>query len=144
MYVQQFDYGIEAGAMERATDPILIIGHDLMTFGLAALLRSRGQRVIVRGGTREDVAALVLPHSPAAIIVDLMVACRDDFALLRRLRAAPTLTTTPILVLSPGTVGQDGGALERQLHAFAAQPMLSPHDLDAVLGELARSHASVA
>ena len=130
--------------MERATDPILIIGHDLLALGLAALLRSRGQRVIVRGGTREDVAALVLPHRPAAIFVDLMVACRDDFALLRRLRAAPTLTTTPILVLSPGTVGQDGGALERQLRAFAAQPMLSPHDLDAVLGELARSHASVA
>ena len=130
--------------MERATDPILIIGHDLLALGLAAMLRSRGQRVIVRGGSRKETAALVLPQSPAAIIVDLMVACRDDFALLRRLRATSSLAKTPILVLSPGTVGQDGGALERQLRAFAAQPMLSPHDLDAVLGELARSHASVA
>jgi CheY-like chemotaxis protein len=144
MYVQSFDYGIEAGAMERATDPILIIGHDLLALGLAALLRSRGQRVVVRGGTREDIAALVVPASPAAIIVDLMVACRDDFALLRRLRSAPTLATTPILVLSPGTVGQDAGMLERQLRAFSAEPMLSPHDLDAVMGELARSDASVA
>lgn len=144
MYVQAFDYGIEAGAMERPTDPILIIGHDLLALGLAALLRSRGQRVVVRGGTREDIAALLVPARPAAIIVDLMVACRDDFALLRRLRSMTTLASTPILVLSPGTVGQDGGALERQLRAFAAQPMLSPHDLDAVLGELARSHVSVA
>lgn len=144
MYVQAFDYGIETGAMDRPTDPILIIGHDLLALGLAALLRSRGQRVVVRGGTREDIAALLVPANPAAIIVDLMVACRDDFALLRRLRSAPTLSSTPILVLSPGTVGQDGGALERQLRAFAAQPMLSPHDLDAVLGELARSHVSVA
>jgi len=144
MYVQSFDYGIEAGAMERATDPILIIGHDLLALGLAALLRSRGQRVVVRGGTREDIAALVVPASPDAIIVDLMVACRDDFALLRRLRSAPTLATTPILVLSPGPVGQDAGMLERQLRAFSAEPMLSPHDLDAVMGELARSDASVA
>jgi CheY-like chemotaxis protein len=144
MYVQAFDYGLEGGAMERPTDPILIIGHDLLALGLAALLRSRGQRVVVRGGTREEIAALAVPANPAAIIVDLMVACRDDFALLRRLRSAPPLATTPILVLSPGTVGHDAELLERQLRAFAAQPMLSPHDLDAVMGELARSDASVA
>jgi CheY-like chemotaxis protein len=136
MYVQAFDFELEAGAM--------IIGHDILALGLAALLRSRGQRVVVRGGTREEIAALVVPASPAAIIVDLMVACRDDFALLRRLRSAPVLATTPILVLSPGTVGHDAGVLERQLRAFSAQPMLSPHDLDAVIGELARSHISVA
>jgi CheY-like chemotaxis protein len=144
MYVQAFDYGQKAGAMERATDPILIIGHDLLALGLAALLRSRGQRVVVRGGTRDHIAALVVPANPVAIIVDLMVACRDDFALLRRLRSTPVLASTPIVVLSPGTIGHDAATLERQLRAFAAQPMLSPHDLDAVLGELARSHASVA
>jgi CheY-like chemotaxis protein len=108
------------------------------------MLRSRGQRVIVRGGTREDLATLAIQPGPAAIIVDLLVARRDDFALLRQLRATPALAAIPILVLSPGTVGRDAGTLERQLRAFDAQSMLSPHDLDAVLGELARSHASVA
>lgn len=130
--------------MERTSDPVLIIGHDLLALGLAALLRSRGQRVIVRGGARDEVANLTIPQRPVAIIVDLMVARRDDFALLRRLRATAALNGVPLLVLSPGTVEHEAIALERQLRAFGAQPMLSPHDLDAVLGALARSQASVA
>lgn len=130
--------------MDRTTAPVLIIGHDLLALGLAALLRSRGQRVVVRGGTREDISGLVIPQRPAAVIVDLMAARRDDFALLRRLRATAGLVDVPLLVLSPGTIEHECGALERQLRAFDARPMLSPHDLDAVIGELARSHASVA
>lgn len=126
--------------MERAADPVLIIGHDILALGLAAMLRGRGQRVIVRGGTREEIAALTIPQRPAAIIADLMVARRDDFALLRVLRATAALADVPILVLSPGTVNE-AAALERQLRAFDARPMLSPHDLEAVLGELSRSVA---
>ena len=63
--------------MEHTTGPVLIIGHDLLALGLAAQLRSRGQRVVVWGGQHEDVAALAVPQRPAAIIVDLMVARRD-------------------------------------------------------------------
>ena len=130
--------------MEHTTDPVLIIGHDLLARGLAAQLRSRGQRVIVWGGKREEVAALAVPQRPAAIIVDLMVARRDDFSLLRHLQAGSGFAGIPILVLSPGTVEQDVGTLERRLRAFDARPMLGPHDLDAVLGELANSFVSVA
>lgn len=144
MYVQVFGHELKAAAMEHATDPVLIIGHDLLALGLAALLRSRGQRVIVRGGTHDEVASLAIPQRPVAIIIDLMVARRDDFALVRRLRATAGLAGVPILVLSPGTVEYEAVTLEHQLRAFEAQPLLSPHDLDAVLGELARSHASVA
>jgi len=130
--------------LEHTTKPVLIIGHDLLARGLAAQLRARGQRVIVWGGTREEVAALVAPLRPAAIIVDFMVARHDDFSLLRHLQAGSGLVGIPILVLSPGTIDQDIVALERRLRAFDARPMLSPHDLDAVLGELADSLTSVA
>lgn len=120
------------------TEPILIIGHDLLAFGLAAMLRARGLRVIVRGGERQDGEALLAGPRPAAIIIDLMVARRDDFALLRFLRASAQLADVPLLVLSPGTVSKDMVALERQLRSFDARPLLNPHDLDTVLGELGR------
>ena len=124
--------------LKPRTKPLLIIGHDILAFGLAALLRARGLRVIVRGGERQDGEALLAGPHPAAIIIDLMVARRDDFALLRHLRAATQLAGVPILVLSPGTVSKDSLALERQLRSFDARPLLTPHDLDTVLGELER------
>lgn len=130
--------------MARTTAPVLIIGNDILALGLASLLRSRGQWVIVRSSCRDDLSGPTIPLPPAAIIVDLMVAQRDDFALLRRLRAERTLAHTPLLVLSPGTIERDAPALERQLRAFDALPMLAPHDLDAVLGALPRPHRSVA
>jgi DNA-binding response OmpR family regulator len=130
--------------LNRQAGPILIIGHDILAFGLAAMLRARGMRVIVRGGERQDGDSLLAGPRPAAIIVDLMVARRDDFALLRRMQAAQHLAGVPILVLSPGTVSKDSAALENQLRAFAARPLLTPHDLDTVLGELERTPASVA
>jgi CheY-like chemotaxis protein len=144
VYVQNYGFQSKVLTMDRATAPVLIIGHDLLALGLAALLRARGQRVVVRGGTRAEIAGLVIAQRPAAIIVDLMAARRDDFALLHRLRTTAGLADVPLLVLSPGTIEHESVALERHLRAFDARPMLSPHDLDAVLGELARSQASVA
>ena len=81
---------------------------------------------------------------PAAILIDLMTAWRDDFALLRRIRTSPQFGTVPVLVLSPGTIGQDSAMLDARLRALGAQPLLSPHDLDDVLHELERSLVSVA
>ena len=144
MYVQAVESDVQVETMERTTAPVLIIGHDLLALGLAALLRARGQRVIVRGGRREELVTLLIPRHPAAIIVDLLVAQRDDFSLLRRLRAVRELAAVPLLVLSPGTIERDAPGLESQLRGFGAQPMLSPHDLDAVLGALASPQRSVA
>jgi DNA-binding NarL/FixJ family response regulator len=137
----------EVGAMPKniGQNPILIIGHDILALGLAAMLRARGVRVVVVRGAEPNGNPLSLPGPrPAAIIIDLLIAKRDDFALLRQLRAMPHLEGVPVLVLSPGTVAQDASALEARLRAFAAQPLLTPHDLDTVLGELERSLASVA
>ena len=126
------------------SETILIIGHDILAFGLAAMLRARGLRVVVRGGERADDAAALTGPRPSAIIVDLMVARRDDFALLRRLRSTPHLAEVPLLVLSPGTVSKDSAGLEKRLRAFDARPLLDPHEFDTVLGELRRAPASVA
>lgn len=130
--------------LKSRTEPILVIGHDILALGLAAMLRARGMRVVVRGGDRDDGAALLAGPPPAAIIIDLMVARRDDFALLRRLRELKTHRGVPLLVLSPGTISKDVAGLERTLRAFNARPLLDPHDLDTVIGELRRAPASVA
>lgn len=123
--------------------PLVIIGHDILALGLAALLRARGARVLVRDGMYEGE---VIPAGmrPAAIIVDLLVACRDEFALLRLLRADPRFCDVPILVLSPGTVSRGLRSLEERLRALDVRALLSPHDLDTVVGELERSLAQVA
>ncbi len=128
----------------RQADPIMIIGHDILSLGLAAMLRGRGRRVIVRGGEPKDTALLFTDPRPAAIILDLMVARRDDFAVLRRVRAMTHLLDVPTLVLSPGTLMTESVEVERRIRALGARALLTPHDLDAVLNELERSLAAVA
>lgn len=130
--------------MQRLTKPTLLIGHDLLVLGLAASLRARGVRAIVRGAERHDLEGIFGGPAPGVIIVDLLVAWRDDFALLRRLRAGAQFANVPILVLSTGTIGKERAALESRLRSFGAQPLLSPHDLDDLLSEVEHSLVSVA
>lgn len=123
--------------------PLIIIGHDIMALGLAAALRARGLGVLVRGG--KDLRVLLPPDTrPAAIIVDLLMAERDEYAVLQALRAEPDAAAVPILVLSSGTVLAGREALEAQLRAFDARALLTPHDVDAVIREVERSLAQVA
>lgn len=129
--------------MNTQDSPLVVIGHDILALGLAAMLRARGTRVLVRDGTYEG-AVVPAGIRPAAIIVDLLVARRDEFALLRTLRADPRFCGVPILVLSPGTVSREQRSLEERLRALDVRPLLSPHDLDAVMGELERSLAQAA
>ena len=123
--------------------PLVVIGHDIMALGLAAALRARGLRVVVRGGM---VAGRYLPADirPAAIIVDLLMAERDGYALLRALRTEPHAAGVPILVLSSGTVLDEGEDLEAHVRAFGARALLAPHDTEAVLREVERSLDRVA
>ena len=130
--------------MKQRSAPVLIIGHDLLALGLAASLRARGQWVITPGTTAAEREGLFAGPPPAAIIVDVLIASRHDFALLRQLRQHTHLRSVPVLVLSPGTIERERGALEGQLRALGARPLLHPHDLDEVIGELDRSLASVA
>ena len=130
--------------MKQRSAPVLIIGHDLLALGLAASLRARGQWVIARGATPAEREGLFTGPTPAAIIVDVLIASRNDFALLRQVRQQAHLRSVPILVLSPGTIERERVALEGQLRALGARPLLHPHDLDEVIGELDRSLASVA
>ena len=128
----------------RQTGSILLLGNDLLILGLAAMLRSRGRRVMVRGGERQDLDLALIGPRPAAILIDLMTAWRDDFALLRRIRLLSQFSEVPVLVLSPGTVKDDCDTLDSRLRALGAQPLLSPHDLDDLLNALERSLVSVA
>jgi CheY-like chemotaxis protein len=123
--------------------PLVIIGYDIMALGLAAALRTRGLRVVVRGGM-VDGRYLPVETRPAAIIVDLLMAKRDGYALLRALRSEPGAADVPILVLSSGTVLDESEVLEAHVRAFDARPLLTPHDVDSVFRELERSLARVA
>lgn len=123
--------------------PLVIIGHDIMALGLAAALRARGLRVVVRGGM-VDGSYLPDDTRPTAIIVDLLMAQRDGFAVLRALRAEPRAAGVPILVLSSGTVLGESAALEARVRAFDARALLTPHDTDSVIREVERSLAQVA
>ncbi len=122
---------------------LVIIGHDIMALGLAAALRTRGLRVLVRGGL---VNGRYLPADtqPTAIIVDLLMAERDGYALLRALRTESYTAGVPILVLSSGTVLDESADLEAQVRAFDARALLTPHDVDSVIDEVERSLAQVA
>ncbi len=128
----------------RQIYPILLLGNDLLTLGLAAMLRARGRRVLVRGGDHQDLDMVLAGPCPTAILIDLMIAWRDDFALLRRIRLLPQFSGVPVLVLSPGTVTDNHALLDSRLRSLGVQPLLSPHDLDDVLNELERSLVSVA
>ena len=130
--------------MTREAHTILLIGHDLLVLGLAAYLRERGGQVLVRGDLRHDLDPGLNGAVPSAIIIDLLVARRDDFLLLRRLRGSARYARVPILVLSTGTLGVERAGLEARLRSFGARPLLAPHDIDDVVGELEHSRMSVA
>ena len=130
--------------MTRQTNPILLLGNDLLILGLAAMLRARGRRVMARGGDHRDLDMALAGLRPDAILIDLTTAWRDDFALLRRLQIMPQFREVPVLVLSPGTIMDDHAMLDARLRSLGARPLLSPHDLDDVLSELERSLVSVA
>ena len=127
---------------ERART-IVIIGDGVYALSLAQLLRLRGQCAVALNserGSYEQIAGL----SPLALIVDLMAAGRNDFALLRQLQADPSLSGVPVLVSSPGTVAGDAPQLEAQLRALGARPLLDSHELEAVLAEIAALNPKVA
>jgi DNA-binding response OmpR family regulator len=130
--------------MTRKAHTTLLIGHDLLVLGLAAYLRERGGQVLVRDDLRHDLDSGLNGAVPSAIIIDLLVARRDDFLLLRRLRGSARFARVPIIVLSTGTLGVERAGLEARLRSFDARPLLAPHDIDDVVGELERSRMSVA
>ena len=127
---------------ERART-IVVIGDGVYALSLAQLLRLRGHCAEALNSecrSYERLAGL----SPRALIVDLMVARRNDFALLRRLQADPSLCRVPVLVSSPGTVAGDVPQLEAHLRALGARPLLDSHELEAVLTEIAALKPRVA
>lgn len=133
--------------MDERSTPVLVIGPDIVAYGLAAALCARGVEampVAVAGRGVDPLAAIPTGVRPAAIIVDLIIARRDDFAFLRRLRDTATLVGVPVIVSSSGTIAEDRRTLEYRLRAFGTRPLLDPHELDAILGELYRTIATVA
>lgn len=144
MYVRAEEWTAKVMVVQQ--DTVLVIGNGIFAAGLAGLLRSRGLRVIRREAQESSHVLASLPSPPVAIVIDLLVASRDDFALLRRLRADRALATVPILVSSPGTiVGQEAAMnLEGRLRAYGARPLLHPHDLDVLLDALIHRPADVA
>lgn len=132
--------------MNDFAEPVLVIGPDLVVYGLTAALRARGLCAVPRPmSERGDYAALVPEDlQPGALLIDLMVARRDDFALLRRVRETPILAGLPVIVSSSGTLGADRWTVEYRLRALGACPLLDPHDLEDIVGALYRTVATVA
>ena len=132
--------------MNRFAEPVLVIGPELFVYGLTAALRAQGLRAVpVLPGERGERFTL-LPDGvqPGALLIDLLTARRDDFALLRRVRETPALAGVPVIVSSSGTVGADRRTVEYRLRALGTRPLLDPHDLGDIVGELYRTVATVA
>ncbi len=129
--------------MPERAGTIVIIGDGVYALSLVQLLRLGSHRAEGLNSERrsyEQIARL----APLALIVDLMVARRNDFALLRQLQADPSLRGVPVLVSSPGTVAGNVPELEAQLRALGARPLLDSHEIDAVLAEIAALKPRVA
>lgn len=127
----------------RLDRQIIVVGNGLFAAGLANFLRSRGHQASALDAG-PDCYDILAARPPDALIIDLLAARQDDFALLRRLRHNPILAVVPVLVSSPGTVVGDINRLERRLRALGAHPLLNPHDLDAILSELVDHTSHVA
>jgi CheY-like chemotaxis protein len=82
------------------TPTILIIDDNR---GLIELFQRylAGHRVVVVGAESGDAALTLLQQlTPQAIVLDVMMPHQDGWEVLQKLRAAPALATTPILVCS--------------------------------------------
>lgn len=116
---------------------IVVIGSGFFATAFAAALQARGHvTVAIDCPARADTPSVELPAGAAVLVVDLLLARRDDFALLRALRSDSAFLSTPTFVLSSGTVTNDVAQLEDQLRAFGVEPLLEPVDLDTLLARL--------
>lgn len=87
--------------LSAAQTPTLLIIDD--NRGLIELFQRylAGHRVFVVGAESGDAALTLLQQlTPQAIVLDVMMPHQDGWEVLQKLRAAPALATTPILVCS--------------------------------------------
>jgi CheY-like chemotaxis protein len=132
--------------MNGFAEPVLVIGPELFVYGVTAALRAQGLHAVPLSMSERGDSFALAPEGPrpGALLIDLLVARRDDFALLRQVRETPALTDVPVIVSSSGTLGADRRTVEYRLRSLGTRPLLDPHDLADIVGELHRTLATVA
>jgi CheY-like chemotaxis protein len=120
------------------TPTILIIDDNR---GLIELFQRylAGHRVVVVGAESGDAAlALLQQLTPQAIVLDVMMPHQDGWEVLQRLRAAPALAATPILVCS--VLREHDLALTLGASDTLVKPVSQPALLDALRRWLGTLH----
>ncbi len=79
---------------------------------------------------------IIGPPRPDAVILDLMLPGLDGLEIIERVRAHPTLSGLPILVLSGGEAAEDRSrAMAQGASAFLEKP-IDPGELGRLIAEL--------
>jgi DNA-binding response OmpR family regulator len=64
------------------------------------LLRQQGIHTVITTANGDQVAALAKKHSPALVLLDLMLPGKDGLTVLRGLKEDDTTRTIPVIVVS--------------------------------------------
>jgi signal transduction histidine kinase/CheY-like chemotaxis protein len=128
---------LPAGA-ERAT--VLVIDDDPVDRRLAAAaLEPAGYQVVTAAGGEEGLA-LIRRERPAVVLLDLLMADVDGFAVIEELRADPAIADVPIVVLTAKEMPPaDRERLAGRISFLARKGSFGRAELVGLVGRLART-----
>ena len=106
---------------------ILVAEDDSVTRRLITFKLQREGYTVRDFANGEELFAHAAAHTPAIIILDLMMPIQDGFSTLRQLKERPALAAVPIIVLS-GKNGEED--IVRCLNAGASDYMVKPFSPD--------------
>lgn len=117
--------------------PTVLVADDepLLTELLEFRLTARGYETIVARDGREALEQLGA-NKPDAVVLDMMMPVHDGLEVLRRMRASPDHSDTPVIMLTARRGEADVvGALELGANDYLVKPFL-PEELLVRLGRL--------
>jgi two-component system sensor histidine kinase/response regulator len=79
---------------------------------------------VLEAGDGEEAVQLTLAERPSVVLLDLEMPVLDGHGALRRIRAEPTLRTTPVLIVTGAATGGEmaAGCLKDGAHDFVRKP----------------------
>jgi CheY-like chemotaxis protein len=107
---------------------------------MEGMLARRPALTLLTADRPEAGIAIAIAERPEHVLLDIQLPGMDGFEVLRRLRAAPATSETPVIAVSANAMPEDLDAARRA--GFAAY-LTKPLDVDALLAVVDRQLAPV-
>ena len=118
---------------------ILICDDEAVLRALVRASLERGDYEVVEAGDGDEAVDVALAQNPDLVLLDMMMPGRTGVEVLERLRSEPTVSATPVIMLTARTQENDRAAAnEAGATLFLPKPF-SPAELASLVEETLRA-----